>query len=62
MPKPTARPMKPAGSRAAPSMKAAPMAQQRSHGQQGAAMKAMHAAPKATTPVIRPPSRGAKRK
>ena len=53
MPKPTIK---------APNPKAAQMAQARSHGQQGAAMKAMHAAPKATTPVIRPPSRGAKRK
>ena len=32
-----------AGSRTAPSSKASPMAQARSHGQQGTAMKAMHA-------------------
>ena len=59
MPKPSARPMKPAGSRAAPSAKAAPMAQARSHGQQGAAMKAMHAKMMPPKPM---PVRGGKRK
>lgn len=64
MPKPTSKPAhkasppaKPvhAGSSSAPSAKANPMAAARSHGQQGAAMKAAHAPPpKATTPVQRP--------
>ena len=47
--KAAAAPGKPAtaGSKTAPSSNASPMAQARSHGQQGAAMKAMHAQPKA---------------
>ena len=46
-----------AGSRTAPSPKASPMAQARSHGQRGAEMKATHAknGGAVTTPVIRPP-------
>lgn len=43
-----------AGSRSAPSAKASPMAAQRSHGQQGAAMRAAHAQPKASAPSIQP--------
>ena len=59
-PKPAA-----AGSRTAPSPKAAPMAMSRSHGQQGAAMKAAHKAmPKMEMPArpARParPAKGAR--
>lgn len=56
---------KPFGKSAVPT-KANPMAAARSHGQQGAAMKAAHAAPpKVGLPVMRPPKapmRGGKRK
>lgn len=55
MPKPYPKPMKPAGNRSAPSAKANPIAAARSHGQHGAAMRAMHAAPKAAAKA--PPPR-----